>query len=114
MGPALTAVWSKVLPLTAHCLSPLPGFESWPGHVRKLPVTWGLGVVFAGYSGFLHHIQLASHNLATFGINVTKSKIPNPNQLSSVFLFWDSQGQWMMWDYGPVGGMEWVELCEMV
>ena len=38
-GPALTAVWSKALPLTARCLSPLPGFESQPGHVRKLPVT---------------------------------------------------------------------------
>ena len=37
------AVWSKVLPLTAmaSCLSPLPGFESRPGHVRKLPVTLG-------------------------------------------------------------------------
>ena len=32
-------------------------------------------MVFAGYSGFLHYIQLASHQLATFGINVTKSKI---------------------------------------
>ena len=38
-GPALTGVWSKAPPLTAHCLSPLPGFESWPGHVIKLPVT---------------------------------------------------------------------------
>ena len=38
IGPALTAVWSK--PLTARCLSPLPGFESRPGYVRKLPVTW--------------------------------------------------------------------------
>ena len=47
-----------------------------PGHVIKLPVTWGSATVFAGYSGFLHHIQLASHELAT-GINVTKSKIPN-------------------------------------
>ena len=36
-----TAVWSKVPPLTACCLSPLPGFESQLGHVRKLPVTWG-------------------------------------------------------------------------
>ena len=27
--------------LTACCLSPLSGFESRPGHVRKLPVTWG-------------------------------------------------------------------------
>ena len=40
VGPALTAVWSKAPPLTVRCLSPLPGFESRPGHVRKLPVTW--------------------------------------------------------------------------
>ena len=40
-------------------------------------------MVFAGYSGFLHHIQLASHEIATFGLNVTKSKIPNPNTLQS-------------------------------
>ena len=33
-------MWSKVLPLTASCLSPLPRFESLLGHVRKLPVTW--------------------------------------------------------------------------
>ena len=39
-GPALTAVWSKAPPLTVRCLSPLPGFESRRGHVRKLPVTW--------------------------------------------------------------------------
>ena len=25
LGPALMAVWSKALPLTASCLSPLPG-----------------------------------------------------------------------------------------
>ena len=71
------AVWSKAPPLTAHCLSPLPGFKSRPGHVRKLPVTWGWAVVFAGYSGFLHYLQLASHELATIGINVTKNEIPN-------------------------------------
>ena len=41
LGPALTAGWSKAPPLTARCLSTLPGFESRPGHVRKLPVTWG-------------------------------------------------------------------------
>ena len=41
IGPALTAVWSKALPLTASCLSLLSGFESHPGHVRQLPVTWG-------------------------------------------------------------------------
>ena len=32
-------------------------------------------MVFAGYSGFLHYLQLASHELATIGINVTKNKI---------------------------------------
>ena len=79
LEPVLTGVWSKAPPLTARCLSPLPRFESRPGHVRKLPVTWGKAVVFAGYSGFLHYIQLASHELATFGINVTKSKILNLN-----------------------------------
>ena len=36
-------------------------------------------MVLAGYSGFSHHIQLASHELATFGINVMKSKIPKSN-----------------------------------
>ena len=40
-GGALMAVWSKVLPLTASCPSTLPGFESLPGQVRKLPMTWG-------------------------------------------------------------------------
>ena len=68
-------ILSLVLPLTACCLSPLPGFESRPGYVRKLPVTWGKVVVFAGYSGFLHYVQLASHELATIGINVTKFQI---------------------------------------
>ena len=29
-----------------------------------LPVTWDKAVVFAGYSGFLHQLQLASHDLA--------------------------------------------------
>ena len=33
---------------------------------------WGYAVVFAGYSGFLHYLQLGSHELATIGINVTK------------------------------------------
>ena len=31
-------------------------------------------MVFAGYSGLLHYLQLASHELATIGINVTKTK----------------------------------------
>ena len=78
VGPALTAVWSKAPLLTARCLSPLPGLESRPGHMRKLPVTLDLTTVFARYSGFLHYLQLASHELPTIGINVTKNEIPNP------------------------------------
>ena len=59
------AVWPKAPPLTACCLSPLPEFESLPRYVRKLPVTWDWAVVFAGYSGFLRYLQLASHEIAT-------------------------------------------------
>ena len=47
-------MWSKELPLTASCLSPLSGFESRPGQVRKLPGTWRQVVVFARYSVFLN------------------------------------------------------------
>ena len=36
-------------------------------------------MVFAGYTGFLHYLQLASHKLATIGINVTKNKIQIQN-----------------------------------
>ena len=32
-------------------------------------------MVFAGYSGFLHYLQQASHELATIGINVTKNEV---------------------------------------
>ena len=43
------AVWSKALPMNARCLSPLSRFEYHQGqYVRKLPVTWGYIVVFAG------------------------------------------------------------------
>ena len=59
-GPAPMAVWSKALPLNASCLLPLPGFESYMGHVKKLLVT---------RRGFLHCIQLASHNLAAIWQN---------------------------------------------
>ena len=38
------AVWSKALPLTASGLSPLSGFESWPGHVRCKKVASDLGL----------------------------------------------------------------------
>ena len=51
---------SKVLPLTASCLSPLPGSN--PGQrFQKAASDFGLG---AGYSSFLHQLQLASHDLA--------------------------------------------------
>ena len=63
-GLALLAVWSKVLPLSARCFSPLFGFESRPGHVRELPVTWGKAVVFAEHFGFLQQLQWASNDLA--------------------------------------------------
>ena len=33
-------------------------------------------MVFAGYSGFPHNFQLASHELSTIGINVTKNESP--------------------------------------
>ena len=59
------AVWSKVLPLTASCLSLLIEFEYHSGYVRKLPVTCGGAVVFSEYSSFFHQLQLASHDLAT-------------------------------------------------
>ena len=62
LGPVLMALRSKALPLTASCLSQPPGFKSQPGHVRELPVTWGLEVVFAEYSSFLRRLQLASHD----------------------------------------------------
>ena len=61
----LMAEWSKALPLTASCFSLLPGFESWHGHLRHLSATWGKAVVCAGYSDFLYHLNLASHELAS-------------------------------------------------
>ena len=45
---------------------------------EKVASDLGLGSVFAGYSGFLHYLQPASHELATIGINVTKNEIPIP------------------------------------
>ena len=59
-GPALTAVWYKAPSLTACCLSPLPGLESWLGHVRKLPVT-GLG---SGFCQVLHFPPLFTTGLS--------------------------------------------------
>ena len=45
-GACLMAERSKATPLTAGCLSSLPGFESRPGHLRTLPVTCSKAVVF--------------------------------------------------------------------
>ena len=59
------SVWSKAMPLTARYLSPPHVFETRPRHVRKLSVTWSYAVVFAGNSGSLHYLQLASHELVT-------------------------------------------------
>ena len=38
--------------------------SSSPGHVRKLPVTWGSAVVFPVDTAFLNQLQLASHDIA--------------------------------------------------
>ena len=62
-GLVSMAVWAKVLPLTASCLSQLSGFKYHQGYVRKMPVNWGYVVVFSGYSCFLHEVQLSSHDV---------------------------------------------------
>ena len=65
------------------CLLPLPRFESLEiGGLRKLPVTWGKAVIFARYSGFLNHLQLAhksriSRNMAE---QLIKNEISNPKK----------------------------------
>ena len=41
LGPAVMAVWSKALSLTASCLPPMYGFIFCLRLVRKLPVTCG-------------------------------------------------------------------------
>ena len=56
-------LWWPCDPLTARYFSPLPGFESRPGHVRKLLVIWGWAADFDGYSGFLHYLHMTSHEL---------------------------------------------------
>ena len=47
-------------------------------HIRKLQICLGARlVVFAGYSGFLHYLQLASHELATIGIKCDEKRNSN-------------------------------------
>ena len=65
----------------------LPASGSHPGHVRKLPVAWGKAVVFTGYSGFLHQLQLASHNLAAIWQKKSrKAKFQIQNPVSGLSL----------------------------
>ena len=48
-----------------------------PGACNKVARYLGLGVVFAGYSGFLHQLQLASHEYSrNMAEKVMKNKIP--------------------------------------
>ena len=79
LGPALTALWSKAPPLicTLSLTSAWVRIPVWA--CGKVASDLGSGgVFFTGYSGFLHYLQLVSHELAIIGINVTKNKIPNP------------------------------------
>ena len=82
----MAAVWSKAPPLTARYLSPLYVFESQPRHVIKLPVTWSEALVFAGYSGFLNYLQLASHVLATIWHKCDKKRHSTIPYLPNIFL----------------------------
>ena len=52
--------------------------ESHQGYVIKLPV--GFSVVFAGYSGFLHQLQLANHDLAAIWQKKYKKRNSKLNQ----------------------------------
>ena len=72
----LMAMWSEALPLTANCLSPLPRFEFWPGYMRNFPVIWGKAVVFAGFSGSFHQLQMDSHAIWQKKWWKTKFQIP--------------------------------------
>ena len=61
-----------VLQLTASRLSPLSGFESHPGHVRKLPVTWvrrwfppGTPVSFTSYNWLVMSNEKQNYKLQT-------------------------------------------------
>ena len=74
---------------------PLPVFKSQVGHVRKLPVTSGKAVVFAGYSSFLHYLQLASHYLAViWQEKLTIIEIPMRNSTLASELGLKQQGVW--------------------
>ena len=50
-------------------------------------MNWDSAMEFTGYSGFLHYLQLASHELDMIGITVTKNEITNAYAVPSEFLF---------------------------
>ena len=58
------AVWSEALVLTANCLSPLP-VRILAGACGKVTSDLRLGNCFRWVLGFLHHLQLASQELAS-------------------------------------------------
>ena len=57
----------------AHVLKFEIGSPAWA--CEEVTSDLELGGGFAGYSGFLHYLELASHELDTIGINVTKNEI---------------------------------------
>ena len=61
-----------------------PGFESWPWHVRKLPVTWGLG---GGFFGFLHQLQLSSHDSGLVSLYPTRRNRPISTIFNRIYLY---------------------------
>ena len=65
------AVWSR-----ASCLSPLPWFESRLGHVSFQCLGFS-GYFYDEFSGFLHHLQLASHDIASVAekVMIINSKV---------------------------------------
>ena len=77
-GPALMAVWSKALRLTSSYLSTLSWFEFHP-HVRKLPLTLGLGGCFRQLFRFS---SKAGDDLdALWQKKVAKIEIPNLSRI---------------------------------
>ena len=88
LEPALTAVWSKAPPLTARCLSPLPGFRIPAWACEKVASDFELGGGFRRGTPVSPPLltTLPSHELATIGINVTKNEIPNPKPMGTIMI----------------------------
>ena len=65
--------------------------------VRKLPVTWGKMVVFAGYSCFFHHLQLESHDLtAIWQKKWWKSKYYYKTRFISMHIYKKKGRNWVL------------------